>query len=150
MTFEAGKLRFYRIREGLTIEQAAKELGISRQTLTKYEENQIPIPITLFIKMVSLYKIDSMSLFGVEDISSSDFEFDISPYYLIKLYAHQHIKGEIINEHSFVKTNTNTDYFIKRYKELVKEYIATISTSLPDIKDELENEFLNDTDFQIN
>ena len=147
MTSEAGKLRFYRIREGLTIEQAAKELGISRQTLTKYEENQIPIPITLFIKMVSLYKIDSMSLFGVEDISSSDFEFDISPYYLIKLYAHQHIKGEIINEQSFAKTDTA--YFVERYKKLVKEYIATISTSKPDIKDELENEFLNDTDFQI-
>ena len=149
MTSEAGKLRFYRIREGLTIEQAAKELGISRQTLTKYEENQIPIPITLFIKMVSLYKIDSMSLFGVEDISSSDFEFDISPYYLIKLYAHQHIKGEIINEQSFAKTKTDTAYFVERYKKLVKEYIATISTSKPDIKDELENEFLNDTDFQI-
>jgi transcriptional regulator with XRE-family HTH domain len=150
MAFEVSKLRFYRLREGLTIEQAAKELGISRQTLAKYEENEIPLPVTLFIKIVALYKIDSISLLGVEDISSSAFEFDVSPYYLIKLYAHQHIKDEIAKEQSFTETQPDTAYFVTRYKELVKEYINSLSLSNPDTKTELETEFLNDTDFQIN
>jgi transcriptional regulator with XRE-family HTH domain len=149
MAFKVSKLRFYRIREGLTIEQAAKELGISRQTLTKYEENEIPLPVTLFIKIVALYKIDSISLLGVEDISTSAFEFDVSPYYLIKLYAYQHIKDEITKEQSFTESQTDTAYFVTRYKELVREYINSLSISDSDTKSKLETEFLNDTNFQI-
>ena len=150
MAVDGNALRFYRLQKGLTMEEAARELGISRQTLQKYEQKTINLPITVFIKMAKLYDIDSFTLFGVEEVHLSDFEFDISPYYLIKLYAQLQIKAEIKQELEFAFTEVNTAYYAKYFKATVNKYITTISRLSPNLREDLQHEFAKDTDFKIN
>lgn len=149
MSVDRKKLRIYRLQKGLTLEEASKLLGISRQTLQKYEQDTLTIPLTVFIKMVKLYGLDSVSLYGVKDISFTDFEFDISPYYLVKLYAYQQIEAEIKNEQLFSVSESNAEYFSIRFKNLVKEYIYAVTSKQPELAEEFENEFSKDTDFRI-
>ena len=149
MSVDRKKLRIYRLQKGLTLEEASKLLGISRQTLQKYEQDTLTIPLTVFIKMVKLYGLDSVSLYGVKDISFTDFEFDISPYYLVKLYAYQQIEAEIKNEQLFSVSEANAEYFSIRFKNLVKEYIYAVTSKQPELAEEFENEFSKDTDFLI-
>lgn len=149
MSVDRKKLRIYRLQKGLTLEEASKLLGISRQTLQKYEQDTLTIPLTVFIKMVKLYGLDSVSLYGVKDISFTDFEFDISPYYLVKLYAYQQIEAEIKNEQLFSVSEANAEYFSIRFKNLVKEYIYAVTSKQPELAKEFENEFSKDTDFRI-
>lgn len=48
---------------GLTLRNAAVYLGISYQTLSKYENDSSDIPMSLFNKMVELYQVDRNSIF---------------------------------------------------------------------------------------
>ena len=150
MSAKGNELRFYRLQKGLTLEEAAKELGISRQTLQKYEQSSINIPITIFIKMAKLYDIDSFTLFGVEDFQVSDFECDISPYYLLKLYAQLKVKSEMKEDALSPFSKTNDTYYINYFRATVKKYISTISYFKPELREEFEREFANDMDFEIN
>lgn len=48
---------------GFTLREAAKELGISYQTLSKYENNSSNIPMNLLKNIVSLYQVPSDYIF---------------------------------------------------------------------------------------
>ncbi len=48
---------------GLTLRNAAVYLGISYQTLSKYENDSSDIPMSLLNKMVELYQVDRNSIF---------------------------------------------------------------------------------------
>lgn len=48
---------------GLTLKNAAVYLGISYQTLSKYENDSSDIPMSLLNKMVELYQVDRNSIF---------------------------------------------------------------------------------------
>lgn len=48
---------------GLTLRSAADYLGISYQTLSKYENDSSDIPMSLLNKMVTLYQVDRNSIF---------------------------------------------------------------------------------------
>ena len=48
---------------GLTLRNAAVYLGISYQTLSKYENDSSDIPMSLLNKIVELYQVDRNSIF---------------------------------------------------------------------------------------
>ena len=50
-------LRAARVNNGLTLSEASKELGVHKDTLSKYERDSTNIPRSIFIKFEELYKI---------------------------------------------------------------------------------------------
>lgn len=60
-------LRAARVNAGLKLVDAAKELGINKDTLSKYEKDSTNIPRSIFIKIEQIYKIPVDNIFfGVE------------------------------------------------------------------------------------
>lgn len=52
-----------RVNAGLTQKEAAEKLGISYQTLSKYENNPGQMPVKMVLDMCDLYHINVDSLF---------------------------------------------------------------------------------------
>lgn len=65
-------LAIMRKKKGITQEEAAKQLGISRTTLSKYENQKAMIPMDVFIAMSDLYDFDPMPTMDVNDPTMSD------------------------------------------------------------------------------
>ena len=85
------RIKQIRIRAGLTIEEAARRSEISPGTLASYENEEIPIPVTSFVKLARLYGFDVIDVLGVygEDIpSGSDaLVYDIPPDEILMAYC---------------------------------------------------------------
>lgn len=60
-----GKLKLCRKKCGLSIEEAAAYLGISRNTLSAYEAGEKSPPLTVTAKMLKLYNSKTIDLLGV-------------------------------------------------------------------------------------
>lgn len=60
-----GKLRLCRKKCGLSIEEAAVLLGISRNTLSAYEAGKKSPPLTVTVNMLKLYNSRTIDLLGV-------------------------------------------------------------------------------------
>lgn len=56
------KLKFYRIREGLSQERAAKQIGISRSYLSLFEIGGAIPDTELLVKMARVYGVDPQDL----------------------------------------------------------------------------------------
>lgn len=56
-------LKAARVNRDLTLIEAAKYLGISKDTLRKYEADSTNLPYALILKMSSLYEIAQNHLF---------------------------------------------------------------------------------------
>ena len=52
-----------RVNAGLTQKEAAEKLGISYQTLSRYENNPGQMPVKMVLDMCDLYHINVVSLF---------------------------------------------------------------------------------------
>ena len=62
-------LRAARVNAGYKLIEAAKEFGINKDTLSKYEKDSSNIPRKFFIKIEEIYKIPVENIFG----NQSDF-----------------------------------------------------------------------------
>ena len=56
-------LKAARVNAGLTQKEAAKELGVSYQTLSRYEKNPKLVTVETILKMCDLYHTNLESLF---------------------------------------------------------------------------------------
>jgi DNA-binding XRE family transcriptional regulator len=61
------KLKTHRIRACLTEEEAAKALGISRNTLIRYEKEETYPPLDVFIEMLKLYDFDGIDILNAKE-----------------------------------------------------------------------------------
>lgn len=52
------KIKMLRRRANLTQKEAARLLGIARSTLIKYEKTHSNIPLSVFVKIIVIYKLD--------------------------------------------------------------------------------------------
>lgn len=55
-----------RVNAGLTQKEAAKQLGISNATLSKYESNEKSISLQMLDKMADLYRIRKDFIFQIK------------------------------------------------------------------------------------
>ena len=58
-------LKICRKKSGLTLDEAAGYLNISRSVLSMYESGQLSAPVTVIIRMLRVYKTNVKSLLGV-------------------------------------------------------------------------------------
>ena len=56
-------LRALRVNAGYKLIEAAKEFGINKDTLSKYEKDSSNIPRKFFIKIEEIYKIPVENIF---------------------------------------------------------------------------------------
>lgn len=56
-------LKAARVNAGMTQIQAAKKLGVSNQTLGRWEKDPKQVTLEMILKMCELYRIDLESLF---------------------------------------------------------------------------------------
>lgn len=61
------KLAMERRKKELTQEKAAELLGISRSSLSMYENDKKKLPFSVFIKMAYLYEFDVFEILRVND-----------------------------------------------------------------------------------
>ena len=73
------KIKQYRIRAGYTLDEAAKLVGTTPVSLSRYENDDAEIPVTVFVKLARLYKFDVFDIMGVRhpDKDMSDEEFAV-------------------------------------------------------------------------
>lgn len=57
-------LRYYRLRNNLTIRQLAEQVGIVQATLLKYEQGLVSIPYDTAVRLSERLKIDVLLLCG--------------------------------------------------------------------------------------
>lgn len=109
------KIKQYRIRAGYTLEEAAKLIGSTPVSLSRYENDAAPIPVTVFVKLARLYKFDVFYVIGVrrreKGVSDEDFVMLLEAHcwYMVEEERERNISfGNMLPE----------DYYTKRYREL--------------------------------
>lgn len=117
------KLKLYREKLGLTQEEVAKKIDISRTTLSNYENSITPVPITVFINLARLYKCDVFEIMGVHDSDiENQLELDVNPYYLIKAHARYIISCEMKADEMFGNKYSN-EYYNSRFRAKIKDML---------------------------
>ncbi len=61
----AGKLKGLRNEKGLSQEEVAKSLGLSRETIRKYENNSEKMSVDILLKMLNIYQVKSDYFFAL-------------------------------------------------------------------------------------
>ena len=104
-------LRICRKKSGLTLDEAAVLLGISKSALTLYESGEVSAPLSVIVKMLRLYNSSTFDLLGVNapEIELTDAQ---------KLYnvICEHIKESISNMET-TRKKAGLDGYAKEYKE---------------------------------
>lgn len=140
------KLKLNREKMGLTQEEVADKIGISRKSLSNYENEITPIPLTVFIRLAELYQFDVFEILGVHDYGAgSKLEFDINPYYLIKAHARNLVASEMKSDILF-GNDFPEEYYDRRFREKIK-FLMEDPIYLLNIKDLSMQENLEDVKF---
>ena len=116
----AERLRAYRKHAGLTIEQAAKLVGVSAKTLSLYERGIHRIPLSVYLELAKLYDIDVIDLKGVN--APHEFEEDIPAYNIILAHCYYTVSQRIKTDKLFGNERPN-EYYDREYKELIESYV---------------------------
>lgn len=61
----ASKLKGLRNEKGLSQEDVAKSLGLSRETIRKYENNSEKMSVDILLKMLNIYQVKSDYFFAL-------------------------------------------------------------------------------------
>lgn len=114
------KLEQLRRENGYTREEVAELLGISKNTVSNYEGNRTPIPLSVMIKLSRLYDFDVFDVFGVHD--PSVIEYDVHIYFCVKAHfeyviRHQR-KADMIFGNEYPES-----FYAERLKKLITEHI---------------------------
>ena len=109
------KIKQYRIRAGYTLDEAAKLVGTTPVSLSRYENDDAEIPVTVFVKLARLYKFDVFDIMGVRhpDKDMSDEEFLM----LLEAHCWHVVKEERKRNNSFGNILPEA-YYKNRYREL--------------------------------
>ena len=110
------KIKQDRRRAGYTLDEAAKLVGTTPVTLSRYENNAAEIPVTVLVKLARLYKFDVFHVMGVVEPgkSVSDKEF------IMLLEAHcWHVVDDERERNISFGNILPEDYYTKRYRELL-------------------------------
>ncbi|MGN0163029.1 MAG: helix-turn-helix domain-containing protein [Candidatus Ornithomonoglobus sp.] len=141
------RIRYLRKRAGLSQEEAAKLLGISRSTLIRYEKESPRLPISIFIQMTEIYDCDVFDILHVHE--PMELETDISPYYLMKAQARRNVKKDIEADSMFGTTGLKDEYYNQRYRrhtsEIVKMFVRY--PQFIEKTEDIQTEFEKDEDF---
>ena len=110
------KIKQYRIRAGYTLDEAAKLVGTTPVTLSRYENDAAEIPATVFVRLARLYKFDVFHVIGVKtggkDMLDEEFIMLLEAHcwYVVEKERESNISfGNILPE----------AYYTKRYRELL-------------------------------
>ena len=99
------KIKQIRIRAGLTIEEAARRSEISPGTLTSYENEEIPMTVTSFVKLARIYGFDVIDVLGVQEGNKEDGEgalvYDIPPDEILMAYCDIAVQKEREQDEKF-------------------------------------------------
>lgn len=126
------KLKQLRRKNGYTREEVAEQLGISVNTVSNYENNKTPIPLSVMIKLSRLYDFGVFDVFGVHD--PSVIKYDIHAYYYVKAQFEHVIRHQ--READQIYGNEYTDsFYAERLKRLITEYIndPVFVSNYPDV-----------------
>ena len=115
------KLRYFRKKTKLTLEEAADVIDIAESSLALYERNEKRIPISVFIKLACLYGFDVYDVFQVHD--PEDFEEDIPLYNIIDAHCRYLIACRIKSDTAF-GNNAPEEYYNESYRQLIHEYVS--------------------------
>ncbi|MBQ3124481.1 MAG: helix-turn-helix transcriptional regulator [Clostridia bacterium] len=121
MTSSGTKLELLRREAGMTQEEVAEYLGISRNTLAAYESGKSKIPLSVFIRLADLYKCDVFDVLGVH---APQIEFDIPEIELVKAHAKYKVMQERRKDDAYAKSYLPDKYYVERYKTYLKEGMA--------------------------
>ncbi len=86
----AVKLRALRAKNGMTQSDVASALGISQQTYSKYEKQDVNIDSATIVKICEYYGISSDYLLGIKDNS----DIDIIVNKVLSKINDEKVKGE--------------------------------------------------------
>ena len=114
------KLKQLRLRNEYSHEEVAELLGVSKNTVSNYENNKTPIPLSVMIKLSRLYDFDVFDVFGVRD--PDKIEKDVHVYYFVKAHFEHVIRQQKRADHIFNKEYSDS-YYDARLKELITQYI---------------------------
>ena len=113
------QLKLLRKQHRYTQEEAAKILGISVRSISNYENNKTPLPISVMIKMAALYDFDVFTVFGVHD---SSLVYDVPVYYYFKVHFEYVVRRERDNDIRFGNVLPE-EYYDERLRSYITEYI---------------------------
>ncbi len=65
LKFDMENLKICRKKSGLTLDEAAVLLGISKSALTLYESGELSAPLSVIVKMLMVYNSNTYDLLGV-------------------------------------------------------------------------------------
>lgn len=132
----------HRAKKKLTQEQAAKELGISRYTLSQYENDKKPIKITVYVQMALLYEFDPLEDGIVRD--SATFEMDGGTYGIFKIHLAYVVKNEYKKMISFSLPggDLSDEYFEKKFDKMLSQKVERYK-NIPGFRG-IEEEYKND------
>lgn len=131
----ASKLKEARIARGLTISDLAKEIGVSRQAVSKYELNQSSPSTETFNKIIQVLKFPLAFFFTEDDINTSI----ESPIYFRSLKSADR-KNRDISEIRAI--------WMHKIYEFLKTYINFPELNLPDINDDLIKDAYDQEDIE--
>ena len=114
------RLRRFRKKTHLTLEEAADVIDISESSLALYERNEKKIPISVFIKLSCLYGFD---VFEIMHVHEPDFDEDIPAYHLIDAHCRHLIARRIESDTAFGNYAPN-EYYNESYRQLIHEYVS--------------------------
>lgn len=118
ITSPGTRLELLRREKGMTQEEVAEYLGISRNTLAAYESGKSKIPLSVFIRLADLYKYDVFDVLGVH---APDIEFDMPEIELIKAHAKHMVMQEKLKDNAYQKSYLSNEYYADRYKIYLDE-----------------------------
>lgn len=98
----ACKLAYFRKRSGLTQDEVAKQLGISRNSLVAYERGESDVPLTILLKLAGLYEFDIFDVYSVHGANEGVY-VDTGIYDVVKT----HIRYKVLCD---MKENRNVKY----------------------------------------
>lgn len=133
------KIKQFRLRGGMSVEEAAKRADIAPGTLLGYENEETPIPVTAFLKLSRLYGFDVFDILGVSDNTHAPSEqsliYDTSPIELFKAHCETVIGKERDTDAAFGNTLPE-QYYDNRYEKLLSEIMSDpeLRAHFPDIE----------------
>ena len=135
------RLTLYRKRSGLTLEEAADALGISRNTLSAYESGKSKTPLSVFIKLTKLYNCDVFDVYGVHTAVEM-LDFDVPVYEMFKAHARYTINCEIANDKEHMLSKMPDKYYEKRYRDYLSCMVlgSEFSKFFGNIRQDFEND----------
>lgn len=135
------RLAYLRRKCGMTQKEVAKALGISRNTLSAYENGKSDIPLTVTLRLARLYEFEFFDVFAVHE-SLEGVKLDTSIYEVIKTYARCSIMRDIKAYMEMGGGDIPKNYYEMLYREQLRQLVTSevVLKMCPTALVEMEND----------